>query len=77
VPRRGVNGHPLISIINGSGRRAYEAGKRRVRRRSDPVEATLVEETFGMIPATLAAERSPFTPLRAAEIPTQPDSVRA
>ncbi|MGU3467341.1 hypothetical protein ACLBXO_21060 [Methylobacterium sp. C33D] len=43
----------------------------------DPVNATLVEETFGMIPATLAAERSPFAPLRAAEIPTQPDSVRA
>jgi hypothetical protein len=41
------------------------------------VNATLVEETNGMIAATLAAEISPFASLRAAEIPIQPDSVRA
>ncbi|MBE7246894.1 hypothetical protein ACLBX9_30755 [Methylobacterium sp. A49B] len=64
-------------IIIGSGRRAYDVGKRRACRRSDCLNATLVEETIGMMSATRTAERSPFSPLRAAEIPNQPDSVRA
>jgi hypothetical protein len=40
-------------------------------------DATLGEETMGMIPAMLAADDFPFAPLRPAKIPTQPDAVRA
>jgi len=40
-------------------------------------DATLDEETMGMIPARLVADDFPLAPLRPAKIPTQPDSVRA